>query len=176
MTTQKMMMMSNRIAIYPGTFDPLTLGHLDILRRAASVCEKLIIGVAQNSGKNPLFSTDERINFLNKAIDNDRKTGIISNQVEVISFDCLLVDFAKDQKASMLIRGLRAVSDFEYEFQMASANKRLSPEIETLFLMAAEQQHFVASRLVKEVAHYGGDVRSFVPDFVAEAIARKTSG
>lgn len=167
--------MADRIAIYPGTFDPLTLGHLDILRRAASVCDTLVIGVAKNTGKNPLFSVDERIDFILQAIEIDRKDGIINNPVKVMSFDTLLVDFAQEQGASMIIRGLRAVSDFEYEFQMASANKRLRHDIETLFLMAAEQQHFVASRLVKEVAHYGGDIRSFVPDFVAKAILEKTS-
>ena len=166
--------MAQRIAIYPGTFDPLTLGHLDILRRAASVCDALVIGVAKNTGKNPLFTVEERIDFLTQAIETDVKNGIISNSVSVMSFDKLLVDFAEEQGASMIIRGLRAVSDFEYEFQMASANKRLSQDVETLFLMAAEQQHFVASRLVKEVAHYGGDIRSFVPDFVAKAIVKKT--
>lgn len=162
-----------RIAIYPGTFDPLTLGHLDILRRAASVCDELVIGVAENTGKSPLFSLDERMKLLEQAIENDVKNNIISNKVTVRGFNKLLVDFAQEQGASMIIRGLRAVSDFEYEFQMASANKRLFPNVETLFLMAAEQQHFVASRLVKEVAAYGGDIRSFVPDFVAKAIAEK---
>ena len=167
--------MSKRVAIYPGTFDPLTLGHLDILRRAASVCDELVIGVAKNTGKNPLFSVDERISLIEQAIDNDSKNGIITNQVRVLGFDKLLVDFAREEGASIIIRGLRAVSDFEYEFQMASANKRLCHDVETLFLMAAEQQHFVASRLVKEVALYGGDIRSFVPDFVADAITAKAA-
>ena len=167
--------MSKRVAIYPGTFDPLTLGHLDILRRAASVCDELVIGVAKNTGKNPLFSVDERINLIEQAVDNDSKNGIITNQVRVLGFDKLLVDFAREEGASIIIRGLRAVSDFEYEFQMASANKRLCHNVETLFLMAAEQQHFVASRLVKEVALYGGDIRSFVPDFVADAITAKAA-
>lgn len=165
--------MAKKTAIYPGTFDPLTLGHLDILRRAATVCDELVIGVAKNTGKNPLFNVEERISLIEQAIDNDKKTGIIKNKVTVKGFDKLLVDFAEEQGAVMIIRGLRAVSDFEYEFQMASANKRLRNDVETLFLMAAEQQHFVASRLVKEVALYGGDITSFVPDFVAEAIKRK---
>lgn len=165
--------MAKKTAIYPGTFDPLTLGHLDILRRASTVCDNLVIGVAKNTGKNPLFTVEERISLLEQAIDNDIKNGVIDNHVTVKGFDKLLVDFAEEQGASMIIRGLRAVSDFEYEFQMASANKRLRNDVETLFLMAAEQQHFVASRLVKEVALYGGDISSFVPDFVAEAIKEK---
>ena len=164
--------MGNRIAIYPGTFDPLTLGHLDILRRAATVCDELIVGVAENTGKNPLFTVEERIKLVQQVIENDVKNEVSAN-IKVMGFNNLLVEFAHEQGASMIIRGLRAVSDFEYEFQMASANKRLHHSIETLFLMAAEQQHFVASRLVKEVAQYGGEIRSFVPEIVANAIAKK---
>ena len=164
--------MGNRIAIYPGTFDPLTLGHLDILRRAATVCDELIVGVAENTGKNPLFTVEERIKLVQQVIENDVKNNVSAN-IKVMGFNNLLVEFAHEQGASMIIRGLRAVSDFEYEFQMASANKRLHHSIETLFLMAAEQQHFVASRLVKEVAQYGGEIRSFVPEIVANAIAEK---
>ena len=164
--------MGNRIAIYPGTFDPLTLGHLDILRRAATVCDELIVGVAENTGKNPLFTVEERIKLVQQVIENVVKNEVGAN-IKVIGFNNLLVEFAHEQGASMIIRGLRAVSDFEYEFQMASANKRLHHSIETLFLMAAEQQHFVASRLVKEVAQYGGEIRSFVPEIVANAIAEK---
>ena len=164
--------MGNRIAIYPGTFDPLTLGHLDILRRAATVCDELIVGVAENTGKNPLFTVEERIKLVQQVIENDVKNEVSAN-IKVMGFNNLLVEFAHEQGASMIIRGLRAVSDFEYEFQMASANKRLHHSIETLFLMAAEQQHFVASRLVKEVAQYGGEIRSFVPEIVANAIAEK---
>ena len=164
--------MGNRIAIYPGTFDPLTLGHLDILRRAATVCDELIVGVAENTGKNPLFTVEERIKLVQQVIENEVKNDVSAN-IKVIGFNNLLVEFAHEQGASMIIRGLRAVSDFEYEFQMASANKRLHHSIETLFLMAAEQQHFVASRLVKEVAQYGGEIRSFVPEIVANAIAEK---
>ena len=164
--------MGNRIAIYPGTFDPLTLGHLDILRRAATVCDELIVGVAENTGKNPLFTVKERIKLVQQVIENEVKNDVSAN-IKVMGFNNLLVEFAHEQGASMIIRGLRAVSDFEYEFQMASANKRLHHSIETLFLMAAEQQHFVASRLVKEVAQYGGEIRSFVPEIVANAIAEK---
>ena len=165
--------MSHKIAIYPGTFDPFTLGHLDILRRACHVCDELIVGVAKNTGKNPLFTVEERIDIVSQVIEKDIKKSDKTANIKVIGFDNLLVEFAHEQGALMIIRGLRAVSDFEYEFQMASANKRLHESIETLFLMAAEQQHFVASRLVKEVAYYGGEIGSFVPDIVAKAIAHK---
>ena len=150
-------------ALYPGTFDPLTFGHLDMMMRASMLCNKLIVGVAENPGKNPLFSLDQRKLFVEFEINKMKAEGSIVETVEVQAFKGLLTDFAKKVNASMLIRGLRAVSDFEYEFQMASANKRLNQNLETVFLTASEQQHFVASRLVKEIARYGGDVTSFVP-------------
>ena len=150
-------------ALYPGTFDPLTFGHLDMMMRASMLCSKLIVGVAENPGKNPLFSLDQRKLFVEFEINKMKAEGSIVETVEVQAFKGLLTDFAKQVNASMLIRGLRAVSDFEYEFQMASANKRLNQNLETVFLTASEQQHFVASRLVKEIARYGGDVTSFVP-------------
>ena len=165
--------MTKRIAIYPGTFDPLTLGHQDIMRRAAQICDELIVGVAENSGKNPLFNTEERINIVSQVIEDDKKNGDLPSHVQVKGFNVLLTEFARREGASLLVRGLRAVSDFEYEFQMASANKRLHSELETVFLMAPETQHFVASRLVKEVAAYGGDISSFVTASVAASIKAK---
>ena len=158
------------IALYPGTFDPLTFGHLDMVARASTLCSKLIVGVAENPGKNPLLSLKKRKNLAEIEITKLKKAGSISENVEVKAFTGLLTEFAKLVEASMLIRGLRAVSDFEYEFQMASANKRLHQNLETVFLTASEKQHFVASRLVKEIARYGGDVSSFVPKSVEEEL------
>lgn len=152
--------------VYPGTFDPITNGHIDLVERASKLFGKVVIGIASNRQKSPLFSIEERIELAVECLKH------IPN-VEIYGFDSLLVDFVEQCNADAIMRGLRAVSDFEYEFQMASANKRLYQSIETLFLMAAEQQHFVASRLVKEVAHYGGDVASFVPEIVANAMAKK---
>ena len=157
-------------ALYPGTFDPLTFGHLDMMMRASMLCNKLIVGVAENPGKNPLFSLEQRKLFVELEINKMKAEGSIDKTVEVLAFKGLLTDFAKQVNASMLIRGLRAVSDFEYEFQMASANKRLNQNLETVFLTASEQQHFVASRLVKEIARYGGDVTSFVPEPISNEL------
>jgi pantetheine-phosphate adenylyltransferase len=169
-----------RIGIYPGTFDPMTLGHLDMVRRASQLCDKLIVAVAENPGKKPLFSMEERAALIKSEIANlgigtDISGTDVDSKIEVKFFTGLLTDFARKESASMVIRGLRAVADFEYEFQMASANKRLNPNCETVFLTAAEQQHFVASTLVKEVARYGGDVTSFVSEAVATALREKFS-
>lgn len=150
--------MKKRIALYPGTFDPMTLGHLDIIRRASHLCDRLIIGVAMNRGKNPLFGLDERVEMVEMAIEPLRK----NIEVEVRSFDGLLIHFVESQNAGVIIRGLRAVSDFEYEFQMAGMNDRLNPEIETVFLMSDPQYQIIASRLVKEIARLGGDISKFV--------------
>ena len=159
-----------KIGLYPGTFDPLTNGHLDIIIRSFKLCDKLIIAVAKNTSKNPLFSIDRRINLINEAI---RANNIDTNLVYAEAFDNLLIDFAKINKVSIIIRGLRVVSDFDYEFQMAGMNKRLNTEIETVFLMASETNQFIASRFVKEVASLGGDVSSFVPDNVNSEIIKK---
>lgn len=162
------------IAIYPGTFDPLTFGHLNIISRASRICDRLIVAVAENSGKNPLFSLEERLDMAQAQVSlilESQNEG--STNIEVAAFTGLLTEFARQNNARMIIRGLRAVSDFEYEFQMASTNKRLHAELETVFLTAPEQQHFVASSLVKEVARLGGDISSFVPEDVEQKITRK---
>ena len=165
--------MTPRISIYPGTFDPLTFGHIDIIERAARLGNQLIVAVAENIGKQPLFSVDERTEIVLNEVQRINKTNNLPFPVLVKNFSGLLTDFADSQGAHVVIRGLRAVADFEYEFQMASINKRLHGELETVFLMAAEQQHFVASRFVKEVARFGGDVSSFVPENVAKKLATK---
>ena len=165
--------MTPSISIYPGTFDPLTFGHIDIIERAARLGNQLIVAVAENSSKQPLFSVDERTEIVLNEVQRINKTNNFPFPVLVKNFSGLLTDFADSQDANVVIRGLRAVADFEYEFQMASINKRLHGELETVFLMAAEQQHFVASRFVKEVARFGGDVSSFVPENVAKKLATK---
>ena len=163
-----------RIALYPGTFDPVTNGHLDIIYRASSLCDTLIIGVAQHTGKSPLFNVSERKKLIidslkSKVSDNKRQLG----EIKVETFDELLINFARSNSVTMIIRGLRAVSDFDYEFQMAGMNARLASDIETVFLTASERHQFVASRFVKEIALLNGDISSFVPQNVAEAIESK---
>ncbi len=165
--------MTPRISIYPGTFDPLTFGHVDIIERAAKLGNQLIVAVAENRGKEPLFSVEERTEIVANEVKRINKSNNLPSPVLVKNFSGMLTDFADSQGAHVVIRGLRAVADFEYEFQMASINKRLHGELETVFLMAAEQQHFVASRFVKEVARFGGDVSSFVPENVAKKLAIK---
>ncbi len=159
-----------KIGLYPGSFDPLTNGHLDIISRSSSLCDKLIIAVAKNTSKNPLFSISKRIDLINEVLISNK---IDNKLVYAQSFDNLLIDFAKINSVSIIIRGLRVVSDFDYEFQMAGMNKRLNPDIETVFLMASETNQFIASRFVKEVASLGGDVSSFVPDNVNNEIIKK---
>ena len=161
-----------KIGLYPGTFDPLTNGHLDIIIRSSSLCDKLIIAVAKNTSKNPLFSINKRIDLINEALISNK---IDNKLVFAQSFDNLLIDFAKINLVSIIIRGLRVVSDFDYEFQMAGMNKRLNSDIETIFLMASETNQFIASRFVKEVASLGGDVSSFVPQNVNNEIIKKFS-
>ena len=146
--------MSKRIVIYPGTFDPLTYGHLDIIERASKLGDELIVAVAANAGKGPLLSIEDRTELVAAEARRLAEDGTITTPIRVLNFSTLLTDFAREQGASVIVRGLRAVSDFEIEFQMASINKRLHGDLETVFLMAAEQQHFVASRFVKEAVSY----------------------
>ncbi|MEK9925122.1 MAG: pantetheine-phosphate adenylyltransferase [Alphaproteobacteria bacterium] len=167
--------MSKRIIIYPGTFDPLTYGHLDIIQRATRLGDELIVGIAENAGKGPFLDFQERVDLTRTETQALMDSGKVDVPIRVKSFSSLLTDFASEENASIIVRGLRAVSDFEIEFQMASINKRLHGELETVFLMAAEQQHFVASRFVKEVARYGGDISSLVPERVAEVMRARRS-
>ena len=152
--------------LYPGTFDPVTNGHLDIISRAATLCARLVIGVARNVGKGPLFSSDERIELVRAEIGPIvERTGTV---IEVLPFSTLLIGFAQEVGANVIVRGLRAVSDFDYEFQMAGMNTRLDHSIETIFLMASERHQFISSRFVKEIAQLGGDISSFVPKLTLE--------
>lgn len=165
--------MSNlRIGVYPGTFDPITNGHSDIILRATKVVDRLVIGVAQNIGKGPLFSAEERVAIVQEEISHlaDAET---RKRVEVRSFDNLLMHFAMETGASVIVRGLRAVSDFEYEFQMAGMNNRLNPNVETVFLMANDKYQFISSRFVKEIGQLGGDVSHFVSPRVAQRLAQR---
>lgn len=158
-----------KIAIYPGTFDPITFGHIDIIKRAASMFDHLIIAVAKDNAKNPLFSLDERAELIQEEIQNLN----IETKISVEKFEGLLVDFAEKKNAKIIIRGLRAVSDFEYEFQMFGMNSKLNPAIQTIFLPASETNHFIASKMVKEVAKLGGNISKFVSKNVTEKLRKK---
>ena len=168
--------MTGRIIIYPGTFDPLTYGHLDIIERASKLGDELIVAVAANAGKGPLLSVEDRTELVAAEARRLTEDGTIITPIRVLNFSTLLTDFAREQGASVIVRGLRAVSDFEIEFQMASINKRLHGDLETVFLMAAEHQHFVASRFVKEVSRFGGDISSFVPASVLRKMRDVNAG
>lgn len=161
-----------RVGVYPGTFDPITVGHLDIMTRSAlQLVDRLIVAVAENAGKDPLFDVDERVELVKAGLDvlpADAKAAI-----EVRSFGNLLMHFVGDVGASVIVRGLRAVSDFEYEFQMAAMNRRLNSEVETVFLMALDRNQFISSRFVKEIALLGGDVEQFLPPQVHDQLKRK---
>jgi pantetheine-phosphate adenylyltransferase len=163
-------MSNSRIGIYPGTFDPITNGHTDIILRATKIVDRLVIGVARNIGKGPLFSTEERVAIVQEEIENlvDADT---RRRVVVRPYDILTMHFAMEVGATVIVRGLRAVSDFEYEFQMAGMNNRLNPNVETVFLMANDKYQFIASRFVKEIAQLGGEVSHFVSPRVAQRIA-----
>jgi len=156
-----------RIGVYPGTFDPVTLGHMDIIKRGARLVDKLVIGVTTNMSKSPMFSVEERMAMVAREIAD------VDGTIEVVAFDQLLMNFAQDNGASIIVRGLRAVADFEYEYQMAGMNQQLNDQIETVFLMADVCLQPIASKLVKEIALYGGDIHKFVtPAVEAEVIAR----
>ena len=158
--------MTTRTGVYPGTFDPITLGHLDIIRRGAHLVDRLIIGVTTNPSKSPMFTIAERLEMVHREVDD------IAN-VSVVEFDSLLMDFAEREGASLILRGLRAVADFEYEYQMAGMNQQLNDDIETVFLMADVSLQPIASRLVKEIARYGGAIDKFVTPAVAADVARQ---
>ena len=160
-----------RTGVYPGTFDPITLGHMDIIRRAAHLVDRLVIGVTTNPSKSPMFSVEERLAMV------ERETAAVTDgaTLSVVAFDSLLMDFAEAQGASMIVRGLRAVADFEYEFQMAGMNQQLNDEIETVFLMAGVSLQPIASKLVKEIALYGGDIGNFVTPAVARDVRQRVN-
>lgn len=160
-----------RIAIYPGTFDPITNGHVDIIKRALGVVDTLIVAVAEDTAKTPIFSLKERAKMIEDSARVFAKSDF--DRLEILKFSGLLVDFARKHKAKVLIRGLRAISDFEYEFQMAHMNAKLNADIQTIFLPASEQTHFISSRFVKEIARLGGDVSGLVPKNVVSAIHKQ---
>lgn len=165
MATQK------RIGLYPGTFDPITLGHLDIIKRGASLVDHLIIGVSNNPAKNPLFTIEERIEMTEREMDIIVDVGTAT--IEVMPFNSLLMHFAEEVGASVIIRGLRATSDFEYEFQMTAMNDQLNPDVETVFLMADPSLQAIASRLVKEIAIYDGEIAKFVTPSIRKNVLKK---
>jgi pantetheine-phosphate adenylyltransferase len=161
------MTQSHSIAVYPGTFDPITNGHLDVLSRALGIFQRVIVTIAPNIRKNPLFSTDERMEFIRDALPEH------VGRLEFAVFEGLLVDFCRSRNAAVIVRGLRALADFEYEFQFAHMNRRLAPGVDTVFFMTDERNHYVSSSLVKEVASLGGDVTGLVPAAVVAALRAK---
>ncbi|MBV8534870.1 MAG: pantetheine-phosphate adenylyltransferase [Alphaproteobacteria bacterium] len=161
-------MPDERVGVYPGTFDPVTNGHLDIIHRAAGMVDKLVVGVAVNAGKGPLFSLAERVAMVREEVQHFGPD--VAARIEVQPFQTLLMHFAQSVGANLIVRGLRAVSDFEYEFQMAGMNRRLNQNVDTVFLMASESQQFISSRFVKEIARLGGDISPFVTPRVVTRI------
>ena len=159
--------MTPRIGVYPGTFDPVTLGHMDIIRRGAKLVDRLVIGVTTNPSKSPMFTIEERMATVRREVAD------VDGDIEVVAFDSLLMDFAERQGAKVIVRGLRAVADFEYEYQMAGMNQQINPRVETVFLMADVALQPIASRLVKEIALYGGNIAKFVPESVREEVVAR---
>lgn len=160
----------NTLAVYPGTFDPITSGHVDILKRSLELFDKVIVAIATNPAKAPLFTLEERQGFITEALGEKR------DRVEIDHNEGLLVDYCRKRQATTIVRGLRALADFEYEFQLAHMNRRLAPGIDTVFFMTDERNHYVSSSLVKEVASFGGNVSGLVPEVVADALAGKFKG
>jgi pantetheine-phosphate adenylyltransferase len=158
-----------RVGVYPGTFDPVTLGHMDIIRRSAKLVDRLVIGVTTNVSKSPMFSLDERLAMVR------REVAELDAGIAVVSFDSLLMDFAEREGAAVIVRGLRAVADFEYEYQMAGMNQQINDRVETVFLMADVALQPIASRLVKEIAMYGGEIAKFVPPRVADDVRARVA-
>ena len=158
-----------RIGVYPSTFDPVTLGHMDIIRRGAKLVDRLVIGVTTNPSKSPMFTVEERMAMV------EREVAALPGDIRVVQFDSLLMDFAERERASVIVRGLRAVADFEYEYQMAGMNQKLNDRIETVFLMADVGLQPIASKLVKEIAIFGGDIRKFVTPTVCEEVVARVA-
>ena len=156
-----------RIGVYPGTFDPVTLGHMDIIRRGAKLVDRLVIGVTTNPSKSPMFTLDERMEMVRREVAG------VAGEIHVVAFDSLLMDFAEREGAKVIVRGLRAVADFEYEYQMAGMNQQINPRVETVFLMADVALQPIASRLVKEIALYGGNIAKFVTPAVREDVVAR---
>ena len=165
--------MAQRIGVYPGTFDPVTLGHMDIIRRGAKLVDRLVIGVTTNPSKSPMFTLSERIAAVEREVAGIAEE--IGGEIAVVSFDSLLMDFAEREGARVIVRGLRAVADFEYEYQMAGMNQQINPRVETVFLMADVALQPIASRLVKEIALFGGNVAKFVPPRVCEEVIARVA-
>ena len=157
----------SRTGVYPGTFDPITLGHMDIIRRGASLVDRFVVGVTTNPSKSPMFTIEERMATVRREVAD------VDGDIEVVAFDSLLMDFAERQGAKVIVRGLRAVADFEYEYQMAGMNQQINPRVETVFLMADVALQPIASRLVKEIALYGGNIAKFVPESVREEVVAR---
>ncbi|MEG3091203.1 pantetheine-phosphate adenylyltransferase [Sphingomonas sp. PB1R3] len=156
-----------RIGVYPGTFDPVTLGHMDIIRRGAKLVDRLVIGVTTNPSKSPMFTLEERMAMVRREVAG------VAGEIHVVAFDSLLMDFAEREGAKVIVRGLRAVADFEYEYQMAGMNQQINPRVETVFLMADVALQPIASRLVKEIAMYGGNIAKFVTPSVCQDVAAR---
>ncbi len=158
-----------KTGIYPGSFDPITLGHLDIIVRASGLVDKLIIGVLNNKSKKPLFTSEERVELIERVIRENTKL----DSVEIVAFDGLLIDFARQQKANIIVRGLRAITDFEYELQIAQTNHKLDAKVDTVFFTTSVEYSYLSSSAVKEIAAFGGDIRQFVPECIVQSIYDK---